>query len=199
MLIHDYEQFFLLTVADLRDKLKRGTEYDIIRSCGLCRQVILDDNEPLVTLGNINRQLKIEFAINTAQYEISISGKKIIPTTFWKNLLPLPMLPTALKKIEINKFKNVVALTYEGHEVKIDHLVKAAAQFMGGVHSRPAHPQNKNEIALKAIYDHTAKAVGENIALSALKNICIIILLAMEPLENAIKGETPAGGSSPQC
>jgi hypothetical protein len=183
-----FEKFFLWTVNDLRSRLQRGSEYDVIRSCGLCRQLVLDDDKPLLEMANANANVTLTFAIQN-KIRVLNNGIELKP-----HLGFFPVVPFNIHfyVIDWKKIKKVPVMYWKKDELTFEKVIKAASNFMGGVHSRNPKADNPQEQALNALY--TAFFLDRDLAITALKNICHVVLTGVEPLESKIIEHTPAGG-----
>jgi hypothetical protein len=58
----DHEKLLLNTLDDLKGRVDKGDNYNLIRAAGLIRQLLIDEN-PLIDLVNKNYKLKILFRV----------------------------------------------------------------------------------------------------------------------------------------
>lgn len=185
-----HKQFFLLTVEDLRTRINKNTEYDLLRACGLCRQLVTD-KPTLFDLANKEKQLpnNFEVAYNPVFQAFDVKNKNSKPQTGWATINPEHNNRT--KIIDAKAFRALRLLTYHQFEYTVERIIKMASALMGGVHSNEPHRENIRYKALIHLYEHTKDHA--NVSLFAIRALCNVVLKGMEPLELAIKGHTPAG------
>jgi hypothetical protein len=193
MELDNYEAFFLLTIDDLRGRIANNTTYDTIRACGLCRQLIIDKRKQLFWLANQKIKLRLVFEV-CHPVKITFqtaSGKSESPKIVWNNIIPFSHNKHI---VDEKQFKEMIIYRRPECVLSVDDVIHAASNFMGGIHIRPT--QSKKEQVWYALHEATKN--DTNLAMASLKSICKVILKAMEPLEAAIKGRTPAAGLSPE-
>jgi len=180
-----HEELFLGTVQDLRTKIRTNKPYNLIRACGLCRHLLLDEH-PLVHQVNKKYKLPITFHIkdytNTPlshDYKGS-GGRTILPIGDSKN-------------VKLDEFLKTQVLYYGKHEFTVKDIIIAAAHYFGGVHS--GKPDLKQEYLDKL--DRYTR-IEHNHSLWMISVICKVVLKTMKPLETVIKKNIPLGGFSPQ-
>ena len=179
-----HEQLFLLTLQDIRNKVSIGTEYELVRACGLCRQLFVD-YKPLYSLVNEKYKLKIEWVVvNWGKF------RKMRMHVNWLNPDPttLPNKPTI--SLSINQYKSHEILSLYNHSYTVQEVILGGSNYMGGVHA--GVPKNNKERALAAI-EEIVKDKDSPVGLYMLRAICSIIITAMDPLEKAINGHTSTG------
>jgi hypothetical protein len=184
MLTH--EQLFLLTLEDLRSKLASGKEYDLIRACGLCRHLILDDI-PLVHLVNRRHRIKLRFEVafnNINKFFQTSTPHGLNWVTFDPGVIRnLGPTFTQVRKISLEEFQKFVVLHYQQNAITVRHLIRAASHCLGGIHSsEPAGSEEKALVALNAAAEKDGPLTK-----FAIKTLCSVILKAMEPIEGAIQ------------
>lgn len=174
-----HEELFLLTLQDIRNKSAAKSEYELLRACGLCRQLFVD-KVSLYRIVNAKYQLPLECKI--VNWEMS--GKFRVGIS-WFNPDPTnqPQEPTRI--LNINQFKNYEILTINQHPYKVLEIIKGACNYMGGVHA--GEPLDEKEKSLASI-DSLTQDKGTNLLMYSYPAICNIITKAMIPLENAIRG-----------
>ena len=186
-----HTEFFLLTVDDLRNRINKNTEYDLLRACGLCRQLVID-KPTLFNLANqkINLPNGFEVAYNPTFQNLDVKDKNSRPKTMWITINPKHSDIT--KVVDLKTFRKIRLLTYHQFEYTVEDIIKMAAVFMGGVHSNEPHRKNIRYRALIHLYSSIKDEA--NLPLYAIRAVCNVVLNGMEPLELALKGHIPADG-----
>jgi hypothetical protein len=177
----NHDELFLHTMNDLRERIKKGKEYDLIRACGLIRHLILDPDS-LYNL--LNETLKIDVQFKVAIHDTHLEGKPIE----WRN--PRSTIHNPHEFLSIAKFKNWKVVMIEAYNYNIEELIRIASHKKGGVHS--GRPEKKH----LALFEFEKQGLQGKyrLDLEALNSICKIVVEALEPLEKVIKERTPADG-----
>jgi hypothetical protein len=179
-----HEELFLLTVEDLRNKISIGNEYNLIRAYGLCRHLV-SDTPPLMILASKPYNYKIKFHV--ADYSdmpiYEIGYKLDFFNIVWSTINPDFTAPKT-KYVSKDIFLKVPLLKFNEHHYNVLDIIHAASHFMGGVHARD--PKNNKEAALVAL--EKAAKTDEKLTFNAIRSVCKVVLKAMEPLEQVIKG-----------
>ena len=186
-----YPKFFLLTLDDLRSRLNKNTEYDLIRACGLCRQLILD-KLTLYDLANKDFDINDNYYIS---YEPAFHygydrGNVNHFVTGWMTINPIDTKDAVT--LGRKEFKSIVLITEEKYSYTVEDIIEDTSHFMGGVHSKDPHEKNKKLKVLYGLYSRLKEEA--NLPLFAIRAVCAVIVKAMEPLELAIKEHTHAVG-----
>src|SRR5687768_5137822 len=133
-----HEELFLLTIEDLRTKINKGTPYDLVRACGLCRHLLIDGYPLYFRLTRFYRAVPLFFEVaDYSNHPIS----KIRMTVGWTTIVPNDEVPT--KKVEKDEFLSIVLLTFHNLEYTVLDIIRAASHFYGGIHS--FKPENNKE------------------------------------------------------
>lgn len=169
-----HEKLFLGTVQDLRTKIRTNKPYNLIRACGLCRHLLLDEH-PLLHQVNKKYKLPITFYIkdykNTPlshDYKGS-GGRTILPIGDSKN-------------VKLDEFLNTKILYYNRHEFTVREIIRAGSHYFGGIHS--GKPEIKEKYLDKL--DRYSRIELKH-SLWMISIICKIVLRSMNPLEAIIK------------
>ena len=172
------EHIFINTLDDIREKLNRGDRYSIIRASGLLRQLLIDDS-PLVH--QVNRNYGISISLETIDFKL----KPPIKPFFHLQNIDASAFPDARKVTSnLSQFLEAECLLYNQHEYTVKDIIKACANIMGGVHS--GVPKTIKEQSLLQI-DNVMSFGGLAPSLAALRGIVNVVLVALAPLESAIK------------
>lgn len=173
------EHLFLATLMDIEAKLKEGKRYDLIRSAGLLRQLLLDET-PLIHEVNRAYHLKVEFEV--IDYRII---PPLTPDMHWRD--PDPSYFPGAKTVTVNlkPFLNVPVLTVEGTTASVGDLIRASANAKGGIHLGRTRTA---EQGLLIDWDSAFTILGEEPSLAAISGVCWVVLRALQPLANRIVG-----------
>jgi hypothetical protein len=173
----DIEEFFLLTLIDLRKRIENETLYDAIRACGLCRQLIVDGPHSLAIKANKEHKIKLSFEINdTNNSNFRLNENSISWVTIE------PVLITSID-VNLEKLLSTNCLNYYNHLYSVRDIISAASNFMGGIHA--GVPKDEKQKALLAI-DEASKANKKLTQISFIA-ICRVVLDGLKPLEETIK------------
>ena len=180
-----HEQLFLGTAQDLRTKIRTNTTYSLIRACGLCRHLLLDD-QPLLHQVNKTHKLHIRFHIkdytNTPlSHDYKGSGGRTI----------LPLGDSKLVKLE--EFLKTKVHYYSRNEFTVKDILNAACHYYGGIHSGIPDLKQQYLARLNRFYKKET-----NISFWHMAAICRVILKAIKPLEKHVKKNISTGEFSPQ-
>jgi hypothetical protein len=180
-----HEELFVNTVQDLRSKIRVNKEYHLIRACGLCRHLLLDET-PL--LHQVNRKYKLPITFNIKDFTaapLSLDYKG----SGGRTILPIG----ESKKVKLDEFLKTKIHYYGKNEFTVKEFIIAAAHFYGGIHSGKPDIKQEYLSRLNKFYHRET-----NISFWHINGICKVILKAMTPLENLIKKNISTGGFSPQ-
>lgn len=185
-----HEELFLLTLQDIRDKVRSGTDYELLRACGMYRHLICDSTS-LLQIVNEKYNLPIKFIVadwgEMRNWTIEVNWLSPYPPS-------ASLLTTKTIALNVGKFRNHVILSLGSHRYNVEEIIRNVSVFMGGVHSDSPELHEVKKRALVNI----EKAVRDKkspIIFYAIAAIGKIILKAVEPLEILISGRAPAGGS----
>ncbi len=178
-MIYSHEQFFVLTVKDLQEKLSRGTEYDLIRACGLCRHLLIDVGTPLWYSANRNYKLKLTFEV--ADYEDFHSGSLRFPTA-WMTVMP-NHITNKTRVVSKSEFLKIILINNNEFRYTVKDIIRAGAHYLGGIHT--GAPEDSNQRSLSDFHARTNSHT--KILFFAAKAICTVIIAAMQPLLVAIE------------
>lgn len=181
-MILSHKQLFIHTVQDLRTKIRTNTAYSLIRACGLCRHLLLDES-PLFHQANKSYKLLLTFHIkdytNTPlSHDYKGSGGRTI--------LPLG----ESKIVKLDEFLKTKIHYYGRHEFTVREIIGAACHYYGGIHSGKPDLKQEQLAKLNKFYNKET-----NISFWHMGAICKVVLKAMRPLETIIKKNISTGGA----
>lgn len=172
---------FLETIADLKEKLKRGSEYDIIKAAGLLRGIFLDGHKSLYDKVRKNN-CKIVFV--TIDHTTNINN--IFPDSTFQfiniDASGFPGAKTTQNSRE--QLLNICCLTFRGSNFTVADLIRAASNMKGGVHLGKA--MNDKEANLLEL-DKCIQIMGEESTIVNLRGIIRVVITGLEPLITDIK------------
>jgi len=173
------EKLFLETILDIEKKISSGSDYDLIRSAGLLRQLFIDEN-PLVHAVNRNYRIEIVFKTADCQKELPEGLEKSIHIS----MLDSSKYPSA-KTIESNikNFLKAPCFKHDGTTATVKDLIKACANAKGGVHLGRGKTDEENSVLN---LDEISSILGKEPSLLLVSDICKVSLKALLPLKNAI-------------
>lgn len=137
---------FVRTVDELRSRSQSNDSYEVLRSSGLLRQLLMDDN-PLVH--QVNRIYRIRLDFVMSDFSVPSEDPSL---TFWSvtdGLDPSTAAPfrrgrTVTKTLD--KFLATVVNRYNGTNFTIHDIIAFDANVMGGINA--GAPRNDNEKVL---------------------------------------------------
>lgn len=175
----DRDSLFLEVIDDLRAKTVSSTPYDILKSAGLIRQLILD-MPTLVSIVKRGRIGKIHFKVKNLRPMPGVDawfiGDGLDPDTS-------PPIGTIVT-LSLDEFLKVIVLQENGNNITIKEVVRYVAHILGGVHA--GTPQEKSDIILDELDKHW-KLGNQGAPIYSLAAIARVVLKALEPLEAHIK------------
>ena len=180
-----HDQLFLNTVQDLRSKIRTNKTYHLIRACGLCRHLLLDET-PLVH--QVNRKYKLPLTFHIKDYENTPLSHDF-KGSGGRTILPLG----ESKKVKLDEFLKTKLHYYGKNEFTVKEFILTAAHYYGGIHSGKPDTKQESLSRLNKFYHKETNA-----SFWHMNGICKVVLKAMRPLENDIKKNIATGGFSPQ-
>ena len=180
-----HEELFLNTVQDLRSKIRVNKTYHLIKACGLCRHLLLDET-PLLHQVNRKHKLPITFYIKDytdtpLSHDFNGSGGRTI--------LPLG----ESKKVKLDEFLKTKIHYYGKNEFTVKEFLITASHYYGGIHSGKPDIKQEYLSRLNTFYNKET-----NISFWHMNGICKVVLKSMRPLEIHIKKNISTGEFSPQ-
>jgi hypothetical protein len=175
----DKNELFILMVDDMRKKIKTGTAYEILKACGLFRQLIADKT---CLLKEINRDLhyKAKFVVPDVTGNILLDVRSPIGHIAWVTVDPDGPLFEKTKEVDWKKFLEIPVLRFNRRVFTIDNVVCVAANYYGGIHYKKPH--SKDKLANSYIALEAAIETNEKVTLLAIKAICKVTIKALEPI-----------------
>jgi|SRR5438132_8135897 len=176
---------FVRVCRDLEKRLRSVDEYEVLKSSGLLRQLLLDD-APLVHRANKNYKLDIEFEITDFQPPTS-DQRKILLWNIADGLDPQTCRPgRGNRKVRLEDFLRLVVLRSGDTSFTIKDLIKFEANVMGGIHA--GSPRTETEQHLRMITDMYS-IQGIPGCLRQLKAIARVVLKAVDPLKVRVQAD----------
>jgi hypothetical protein len=142
------DELFLETVRDLAARTAvDASEYDVLRSSALLRQLLLD-SDPLVHQVNRERHVPLVFRANVREPIWKMAGSD--PTAFWSRhdgLDPERALPAPeVADLNRDRFLASLVMIVDGRDFTVRDVVGQAAHVLGGVHA--GEPREEAQQAL---------------------------------------------------
>jgi hypothetical protein len=177
-----HEELFLGTIEDLRTKIRTNNAYNLIKACGLCRHLLLDEH-PLVH--QVNKKYKLQLTFHIADY----SNTPISDGQKGGGGRTIQPLVDRTKIAKLDEFLKTKVLYYGTHEFTVKEILIAASHYFGGIHS--GKPDLKQQYL--TMLDRYSK-MELNHSLWMIRGICKVVLKTMKPLEALIKQNFSADG-----
>jgi len=180
-----HEELFLNTVQDLRSKIRVNKPYHLIRACGLCRHLLLDET-PL--LHQVNRKYKLPITFHIKNYtDTPLSND--YKGSGGRTILPIG----ESKKVKLDEFLKTKIHYYGKNDFTVKEFILAASHYYGGIHSGKPDIKQEYLSRLNRFYHKET-----NISIWHMNGICKVVLKAMKPLESHIKKNISAAEFPPQ-
>lgn len=179
------EKLFLNTIDDLKTKIERLTQYDLLKCSGLIRLLLLD-SPSLVDQVNRVQKIKITYRVNKRhdwpELEPLPDGTK--PRAMFTMMFILPQENSnSVENLNIKDFLKYELLSNEEQDFTVLDIIKICANKYGGVHSENV---KKPEDLLLDDLHHRFKFNDSSSILHALYSISKICLIALQPLVDSI-------------
>lgn len=170
------ERLFLETVLDIDEKVTTGDWYSVLRASALLRQLLVDER-PVVHA--VNRKCRVRLRFRTLDLA-PLPGE---PDVHWRKLDPSLFPGGVTTDQTLDQFLAAVCLDWKGRRSTVKDLIKACANASGGTHLGPA---KEPEEQLLLEFDEVVRVVGEEPSLKALSGVCRVVLVALQPLVQAV-------------
>ncbi len=154
-----YEESFLFTINDLREKVGSDDRYQLVKASGLLRLLLLDG---LVHEANRKHKIKLIFYLTLRCYR----KEKTKPLT-------------------LDEFLTAEWKAYRDHIYSVKEIINSSAHFMGGVHIK--EPKLKKDMDLVDVFNR--KPITIDTIKSSLKGISKLTVEALDELEDVIKNQ----------
>lgn len=169
------EVLFLNTIAEIRQRLKKGSEYDITKLSGLLRMLLLDKNN---LLHKVNYK-RIKFKFKVALRHPTV-GKNI---TDFHSIIPNKHYPT--EEINLKQLLSKKILSHRGYTFSVKEFILYTANQRGGVHV--GETKDKKRKALEGIVKSGLKLKYKNtksldIGLIVFYDIAEVVLSGLSEL-----------------
>jgi hypothetical protein len=176
----DDRYLFLSTLDDVREKIRSGDKYKIVKASGLLRHLLIDEH-PLLHQINRHYKLPIRFYVNDYKERDYLPGHT--PTFHWMDLSPYNIKTKDTYRVKLDEFLAIVCVTVEGDKYTVKDIICSAAHIMGGVHS--GKPKDERDIKFINLDKYIPIAVDP--ALMSIASICNVTLDALKDLEEKVK------------
>lgn len=154
-----YEESFLDTLNDLREKTRGNERYQLVKASGLLRLLLLDGS-----IHDANQKHKVKFKFN-----LTLKNYRRENT----------------KPLKLDEFLATEWKAYREHTYSVKEIIETSAHLMGGVHMKK--PKQKKEIDLIETFDH--RPITIDTIKSSLRGISKLTIEALGELEIEIKKE----------
>lgn len=172
------ERFFVETYQDLQNRVRTGTDYEMIRGAGLLRHLLLDAR-PLIHAVNRRCRLKLRF------YTWDFTERPPLdPELQIVALTPIGKPQSRVISITLEEFITAPSIVYKGVDHSVKDVIYIAAHVLGGVHS--GRPQNADEERLIEIGNQIYTRNGSLLQF-ALRQIAEVALVGLSPLVQAVQ------------
>jgi hypothetical protein len=184
-MIIDLKDLFTLTVDDIRKKLESKTTYNLLRACGLVRQLIQEDTNLLIAI-NQGLQQKVKFVIpdiasGDPMYDVSHAFGYLV----WVTVDPDSPIFEKSKEVDRKQFLATKVLRYYQQVFSVEDVIQVASNYYGGIHYKKPYPnaaKYNHYMAMEAAIREDNKQT-----LIAIQAICKVTLRAVEPILEMIK------------
>ncbi len=180
------EQIFLQTIEDLKDRVENCTEYNLLKSSGLLRQLLIDENS-LLNQANKAHKLKIRFRVQQ-RFDMFLERKSTTDGKTWQPLYGMiQILPAEessyVELLTLDNFLKYKLLFNGEFGYSVLDIIKICAHKYGGIHLEDI--KKPNDLPLDSLNNHF-KFNDLSSIFHSLYGIIRISLLALGPLVNEI-------------
>lgn len=184
------EKIFLNTIDELKERLNKLTEYDILKSSGLIRQLLIDGNS-LVNQINEEYKIKILFRVQK-RFEFpepeALPDGTIPKVIYGMNFILPEEASSNVEMVNIKDFLKYILLTNGEEEFSVLDVVKICANKYGGIHIE--NVKNPREKSIDTLHNHF-KFNDSSSILQNMHSIALICFNSLQPLVDAIKQKHP--------
>lgn len=168
---------FLSTMDDLRDRVSapRGDGYEILRSSGLLRQLLMD-GQPLVHIVNRAVRMPLRFEIGRGDLDADLGVGVPSPVVRWLNPYPFD-LPS--RTTDLGGFLKYSVIEAHGQRGTVGDVIRVCAHVLGGVHFGDA--KTAAERALEEL-NGSLEVNGIGMLIENLLGIGRVTLTGLQPL-----------------
>jgi hypothetical protein len=186
----DRDRLFLETLRDLEARSAGGaTEYEVLRSAVLLRQLLLDQS-PLLHQVNRDRKIPITFRANIREPIWKIAGSP--PPAVWAKQDGLdPETALAVSEVadlDLPAFLSQVIIISGGVELTVRDVIRQVAHVLGGVHA--GSEREPVEHALAAV-SASLRILGLDPVIRSLEAVGRVVVRALRPLQVEIERGAP--------
>jgi hypothetical protein len=182
----DLDRLFLETLQDLDTRSAGGaTEYEVLRSTVLLRQMLLDQS-PLIHQVNRDRT-PIKFRVNVRDPIWKIAGSP--QPSFWARqdgfdpdtTLTVPQIAD----LDLPAFLSQVIIVSGGTELTVKDVVRQVAHILGGVHAGSANEASEHALAAVSA---SFRIGGLDPVIRSLAAVGRVVVRALQPLRVRVEG-----------
>jgi|GEM_PF-5319460 len=155
--IDKYEESFMYSLNDLREKISSNNRYQLIKAAGILRLLFTDQ---LIHKANRKHKVKFQFYLTLKEY---------------RNIGTSPL--------KIKDFLATEWTAYREHTYSIKEIIDISAHLMGGVHLQ--EPKEQKEVDMIEIFEH--RPITYDTIKSSLIGISKLTIEALKELEDKIK------------
>lgn len=179
------EKVYLNILNELRERLEKRTEYDVLKTSGLIRQLLIDRNSLINQINKIYR-IKIKYIVQK-RFEFPKpatlpDGSQ--PQILFQSIFILPGESTSVEELLLQDFLKYELLYYEEKGFSVLDIIKICANKYGGIHFDDV--KKESDLTL----DHLNRNLifnNSSSVLQSMHDIAQICLIALKPLEEIIK------------
>lgn len=182
----DHEKLLIDTIDDLKARLDKGDQYNLIRASALIRQILIDGGN---LLSLVNKNYKLDIRFRTQKNKPKFQNKGIIDGIEYETVIGVTFLNPKhndeeyIDNIKLDKFLEYPVIFFEGQHFTVLQITKQCAHIYGGVHAG----KMKDDEEIKLDLANKTLSHGEvSCAVDAMKDIISITISALKPLVDAI-------------
>jgi hypothetical protein len=176
------EQLFCHTLDDIADVIANPTDYEVLRSSALLRQLLLDGG-CLVDLVNRAHKLKVEFEISdgwATEYNKAILNLNPSILLVLDGLSPdTQLLKAPNAKLRKDDFLAYRLALINGTYISVRDIIDHCSNVMGGVHA--GSPRSESQKAISSA--DFMRIGGGAISIKQLMPILRVVHKALDPLK----------------
>jgi hypothetical protein len=174
----DARRLFLETLRDLGNKVASGDEYDLVRSSGLIRHLLMDGTS---LCDRVNREARVQLL-----FDVLEPNDPPFDPIIHLSLAPgneIPQSPARTQK-KRDAFLKMRVGRLRGVEFDVHDLISYMAHCAGGVHNHA--PDSPAQQAI-ADLEEAFLLFGRPLTLHFLSNLGRIVIAALEPLRQKLQ------------
>lgn len=182
------ENFFLNTIDELKERLSKLTEYDILKASGLLRQLLIDGYSLVDQINKIYR-VKIQYCVQKSFEfpELNSLPDGSEPKVLYGMNFILPIEGSSnIELLNLSDFLKYEVLQYQSENFTVLDVIKICANKYGGIHVEDV--KKSREKSLDVLHNYFSLNKSSSI-LHSMYNISIICVNSLQPLAEAIKSK----------